>query len=111
MGLMVKVKWLSAGLVLLGLSACATTNALNLREGIKSFKEQNYRTAFVRLMPEAEKGNPDAQYAIGYMYYYGEGVVEDRKKAAIWINKAAKAGQTDAMTAAKLLWQEERHPF
>ncbi len=97
-------------LMVLCLSACSL-NTLNLREGIYDFKKQNYRSAFVRLMPEAEKGNPDAQYAIGYMYYYGEGVVEDRKKARQWIIKAAEAGQKDAITAAKLLREEKRHPY
>src|SRR3990167_8283931 len=85
-----------------GIVACSTTS-LNLREGIASFKQQNYRSAFVRLMPEAEKGHPDAQYAIGYMYYYGEGVTEDKAKAAKWIYRAAELGQKDAIAAAKLL--------
>lgn len=92
------------------LAACSM-NSLNLREGIHSFKQQNYRSAFVRLMPEAEKGNCDAQYAVGYMYYYGEGVVEDKKKAAKWINRAAVSGQKDAIIAAKLLREEARHPY
>jgi len=84
------------------LSGCATSG-LNLREGIRSFQVQDYRQAFIRLKPEAEKGQPDAEYAIGYMYYYGQGVVEDRKKAWYWITHAAKAGQTDAQQAVKIL--------
>ncbi len=110
MRFLVRLKGCIVGLSLLSLTACAMSS-LNLREGIHSFKEQNYRSAFIRLMPEAEKGNPEAQYAIGYMYYYGEGVVEDRKKAAKWINKAAAAGQTDAIVAARQLREEERHPY
>ena len=81
----------------------ACTSALNLREGIQSFKSQDYRKAFIRLKPEAEKGQPDAQYAIGYMYYYGQGVVEDRRKAWFWINMAANLGQVDALAAVKIL--------
>ncbi len=84
------------------LSGCVTSG-LNLREGIKSFQVQDYRQAFIRLKPEAEKGQPDAEYAIGYMYYYGQGVVEDRKQAWFWITRAAKAGQADAQQAAKIL--------
>lgn len=83
-------------------SGCAPS-ALNLREGIHSFKIQDYRQAFIRLKPEAEKGQPDAQYAVGYMYYYGQGVVEDRRKAWAWITRAAKAGQTDAQAAVRIL--------
>lgn len=84
------------------LSGCATSG-LNLSEGIKSFQVQDYRQAFIRLKPEAEKGQIDAEYAIGYMYYYGQGVVEDRKKAWYWITKAANAGQTDAQQAVEIL--------
>ena len=89
-------------MVLSLLSGCVT-RGYNLREGIRSFKIQNYRQAFVKLIPEAEKGQRDAEYAVGYMYYYGQGVVEDRKKAWYWINCAARAGQLDAIEAIKIL--------
>lgn len=84
------------------LAACAS-HAMNLREGINSFRLEEYRRAFIRLKPEAERGQPDAQYAVGYMYYYGKGVVEDRKKAWFWINAAANAGQPDAKVAFHML--------
>lgn len=93
--------------IIITLSAAVTlvacSSAYNLREGIESFRAQDYRKAFIRLKPEAEKGQPDAQYAVGYMYYYGQGVVEDRQKAWLWINKAASFGQPDAVVAVKLL--------
>ncbi|WP_229669324.1 tetratricopeptide repeat protein [Legionella impletisoli] len=84
------------------LTGCSFTK-MNLQEGIRSFQVQDYRSAFIRLKPEAEKGNPDAQYAVGYMYFYGQGVTEDRKKALFWIKCAAKAGQPDAIAAMKML--------
>ncbi len=88
-------------LIILSLmGGCRTTN---LREGIESFRAQDYRKAFVRLKPEAARGQPDAQYAIGYMYYYGQGVVEDRKQAWYWINQAASARQSDALAAVQIL--------
>ncbi|AHE67438.1 tetratricopeptide repeat protein [Legionella oakridgensis] len=88
--------------VLCLLNGCSISH-LNFQEGIKSFQIQDYRQAFIRLKPEAEKGQPDAQYAVGYMYYYGQGVVEDRKKALYWIKCAANAGQPDAIAALKIL--------
>jgi len=88
--------------LIITLSGCLS-NEMNLREGIRSFQVQDYRQAFIRLKPEALKGQADAQYAVGYMYYYGQGVVEDREQAWYWINCAAKAGQTDAQEAARLL--------
>lgn len=96
------IKCLLVMLLIPLLSACFWST-LNLREGISSFKSQDYRKAFIRLMPEAKKGQPDAQYAVGYMYYYGAGVVENRKKAWFWITQAAKAGQPDAVKAVEIL--------
>lgn len=78
-------------------------NRMNLHEGIQSFKAQDYRRAFILLKTEADKGQIDAQYAVGFMYYYGRGVVEDRKKGWFWINLAASKGQPQAIAAAKIL--------
>ena len=91
------------GLVLLVLMVFGCVNYSNFYQGITYFRAQNYRDAFIRLKPEAKKGQPDAQYAVGYMYYYGQGVVEDRKEAWNWITKAARAGQPDAVEAATIL--------
>ncbi|STX47828.1 Sel-1 protein [Legionella hackeliae] len=70
-------------ITILALAELACTTRSNLIEGIRSFRVQDYRQAFVRLKPEAIKGKPDAQYAVGYMYYYGQGVVENRKKSMV----------------------------
>lgn len=88
--------------LLLMLSSC-TFRQINYIDGIRSFKAQNYRQAFILLKGEAEKGQPDAQYAVGYMYYYGQGVVEDRAKACYWIKRAASLGQPDAVVAMQIL--------
>jgi TPR repeat protein len=92
---------LAAASLLIITSGCM--NHLNLKEGIESFRSQDYRRAFIRLKPEAERGQRDAQYAVGYMYYYGQGVVEDRAKAYNWIKLAAISGQPDAIKALNLL--------
>jgi len=88
-------------IVMIVTQGCTTVRQYNLQDGIRSFRVQDYRHAFIRLKPEAEKGQRDAQYAVGYMYYYGQGVVENRKKACIWISRAAKAGQPEALIAIK----------
>ena len=88
-------------LVLLNLAACI--NYTNFYEGIHDFRTEHYRDAFIRLKPEAAKGQPDAEYAIGYMYYYGQGVVQNKEQAAYWILKAKACGQPDASQAVRLL--------
>lgn len=94
-------RFLQWSFVVLILSSCVSYNSFY--EGIRCFRSQNYRAAFIKLKPEAYKGQPDAQYAIGYMYYYGQGIVEDRKKAWYWIHRAARAGQPDALQAEAIL--------
>ncbi|KTC78072.1 tetratricopeptide repeat protein [Legionella brunensis] len=98
-------------IIILVLAEFACASRSNLIEGIKSFRVQDYRQAFVRLKPEAKKGQPDAQYAVGYMYYYGQGVTENRKKAWYWINKAAQQGQRDALAALAILQQQPQNIF
>ncbi len=88
--------------ITLGLIA-GCVKQVGLNEGIAYFKAERYRSAFIKLKPEAEKGQPDAEYAIAYMYYYGLGVTEDRKHAWLWLNRAAQLGQPDAVTAVRLL--------
>lgn len=97
-----RLKWTVFICVASLLSGCIGSR-MGLSEGIRSFQVQDYRQAFIRLMPEAKVGNRDAEYAIGFMYYYGQGVIEDRKKAWYWIRCAAKAGQPDAIQAMKIL--------
>lgn len=89
-------------LTVITLSSCMT-HSYNLKSGIENFRVQNYRQSFIRLLPEAKAGQPDAQYAVGYMYYYGQGVIENRKKAFYWIERAANGGQPDAVRAIKIL--------
>lgn len=90
-------------LFILMLLEVACVYKATLSEGIECFRAKNYRQAFIHLKPEADRGQPDAEYAVGYMYYYGKGVVEDRRRAWIWIKQAAAAGQPDAIQAVKIL--------
>lgn len=91
------------------LASCMWTHGYHLHHGIESFRVQNYRESFVFLLPEAREGQPDAMYAVGFMYYYGLGVIENRKKAWYWINRAAIHGQADAVAAMHIL-RKRRSP-
>ena len=47
----------------------------------------------------AEQGYPEAQYDLGYMYYYGYGVPRDRVQAYDLFQQAAANGNEDAKRA------------
>src|ERR1700722_13565206 len=84
--------------VLCGLSACVSPTA-QLQQGKQAFYYQHYDEAFKLLLPLAEQGNPEAQYAVGYAYYYGKGVIESPEKGQYWINKSAQQGNPLAIRA------------
>ena len=89
-------------ILMLILTACASTGQI-LKRSEANFREGNYTEAFEQLRPLAEKDNADAQYAIGYMYYYGKGTEKDIIQAQKWIRHAANQGQPQAIKAMSLL--------
>lgn len=72
------------------------------------FVEKKYGQAFKALLPLAEQGDADAQYGIGYLYYYGKGIEADRNAGVRWIKQSAHQGFASAVQALKLLNVEEK---
>lgn len=59
---------------------------------------------FEQIKMAAESGDSDAQYALGYMSYYGKGgAPKDLALAKKWIGKAADQHQPQAMRALALI--------
>ena len=58
-----------------------------------------------RDLAAAEAGNPEAQFAAGWMYEAGKEVPKDFKKAAAWYEKAAGNGFAPALASLGYLYQ------
>ncbi len=86
---------------LLLLQACSTTSPT--AKGAAEFKKQDYNAAFTDLLPLAQKGDPQAQYAVAYLYYNGLGVDKDFKLAESWFQKAADQGNAKAQKALDMI--------
>ena len=84
------------------LQACSSTGT-SLKYARAEFQNQNYRGAFKNLLPLAKKGNTQAQYAIGYMYYNGLGVDKDFQMAELWLHKSADKNNMKAQQALAML--------
>lgn len=82
------------------LTACASQV---LKQSKQDFNSGNYPAAMEKLMPLAEKGDPRAEYAVGYMYYNGEGVTKNKALGEDWIDKAAAQGYVDAIKAQAII--------
>ena len=74
-----------------------------IEEGKASFLAKKYKLAYQQLLPLAEEGNSDAQYAVAYMLYYGKGVARDEIIAHDWMKKAADQGQPAAKKAVAVM--------
>jgi TPR repeat protein len=88
--------------VCLTLAACSNPQARYKRDfynAKQSFAHQNYSSAFTQIRSPAIAGNPDAQYALGYMYYNGLGTIASSTKASYWFQKAAAQGNDPAHKA------------
>jgi TPR repeat protein len=91
------------GLLTLIITACATMPTTyvqsELAQSQRYFDEGYYKKAMQQLIPLACHGNAQAQYAIGYMYYYGLGVAQDTDVGYQWMKQAADQGYQPAKDA------------
>ncbi|OGT43755.1 MAG: hypothetical protein A3F13_08440 [Gammaproteobacteria bacterium RIFCSPHIGHO2_12_FULL_40_19] len=62
-----------------------------------------YGCSITKIQQAAENGSADAQYALGYMYYYGIGTAKDRETGELWIQRSAAQGQPLAKKAWSLI--------
>ncbi len=86
------------------LLACASARmAEEVQYGKVAFDCGNFKRAFILLLPLAVKCSPEAQYAVGYMYYYGLGVEAHKESGLFWINQAAKQMYRPAIKALQLI--------
>lgn len=76
--------------------------AEELQLGRVIYQTGDYRAAMRQLLPLAVECNAEAQYAVGYMYYYGYGVAADSEVGLFWIAESAKQGYMPAIKALKL---------
>ncbi|HLB41291.1 MAG TPA: sel1 repeat family protein [Gammaproteobacteria bacterium] len=98
-------KWLLILFLLSMVSACTSSLVITseLQQGKRYFEAGYYKRAMHDLLPLAVNGNAEAQYAVGYMYYYGNGVAQNTDTGHFWIKRAANQHYTPAIKALKLI--------
>lgn len=73
-------------------------------EAAAAAQRGDYVVAYCFWRPLAERGDAEAQYALGWMYHNGYGLVSDDRAAKAWWEKAAAQGHTDAMFSLGTLY-------
>ncbi len=73
------------------------------KKGIQYLSSYDYKHAFVCFLEAANKNYSNAQFELANMLYEGNGISTDKSQALNWYEKAAKAGNTDALKKLKEL--------
>ena len=74
-------------------------------EAYDAYERKDYTTAFRLWKKAADKGNVDAQFYLGEMYFYGHGVDQSDSEAFSWYRRAAEQG--DSFAQYYLGWMYE----
>ena len=83
-------------LLLLVLLLAAPSFANEFEEALDAIHETDYDKALNKLMPLALQGHPAAQYNLGVMHEWGNGVPQNNVKALKWYRLSAEQSHKDA---------------
>ncbi len=71
--------------------------SLTPQDGYKLYNERKFKEAYEALYDAAAyENNSEAQYFIGMMYFYGDGVQKSKEEAMKWWKKATRNGHLDS---------------
>ena len=70
--------------------------AADFEKGLRAYNKGDYKAALRQFRPLAEEGHAEAQFNLGVMHYYGEGIPKDDGQAVFWYRKAAEQGVAEA---------------
>ena len=90
---------LAASLLVCGSSLFAQTPVNKENNPVSMLQKQ-----FVKTYRLAEQGVPEAQYAVGMMYYSGQQVPRDIDSAVLWLTKAARQDELNAQYLLSLIY-------
>lgn len=76
--------------------------------GKQMFQDGYYKRALQQLLPLAAEGSMEAQYAVGYMYYYGLGGPQDTESGYFWIKRSAEQNYQPAINALVIVEKDKR---
>lgn len=91
-------------LVLALVVALAAPVRAGVVQGMVAYYLGDYTTALREFRPLADHGNAQAQYYLGAMYHFGQGVAQDYAEALRWYRLAVAQGNADAQSNLGLMY-------
>ena len=81
------------------------SESADYQKGLDAANSGDFATALREWKPLAEQGHAVAQYNLGLMYRYGDGVSQNNKTATKWFRVAAEQGYADAQYSLGLTYR------
>ncbi|MDD3148106.1 MAG: tetratricopeptide repeat protein [Candidatus Riflebacteria bacterium] len=85
-------------------SGCCSRK-VSLEEAGKAYQAGDFAKAAAIFAPAAEKGDPEAQVNLAFMYYCGMHVEKNHKLAAEWYLKAAEQNNANAQFSLGTMYE------
>jgi TPR repeat protein len=76
-------------LLFFGFSAVSSADT---KKAAEAFLHRDYQESYKQLIPDAENGDPGAQWGLGLLYGMGRGVPQNNQTSFYWYKKAAEQG-------------------
>lgn len=100
--------WLCCLLAVLVGCASTPTQEDPMAMARSAYQAGDYQEAASLLMPLAQQGNAEAQYALGYQFFYGLGVKRDKTQGYFWMQQSAIQGYAPAREALTRLTDDTK---
>ena len=97
------MKWLLLAAVTFLLFAAPAR--ADYKEGLAALQRGDYAAAHGEFLQSAKEGHASAQYSLGFLYDYGEGVQQNHSEAAKWYRKAAEQGLARAQFSLGIMYE------
>jgi TPR repeat protein len=92
-----KGKWNNTSSIAANTTSSAIDNGnIELKKGFTALDVKNYSEAHKWFKIAAEKGNKDAFFQIGVLYFYGNGVTQSNQESLKWFQQSLNKGNSSA---------------
>ena len=93
-------------ILIISIGSVKVSEGADFQDGMWAYTMKDYATALRELKPLAEQGHPQAQYYVGAMYAFGNGVQKDHVFAHMWADIALKNGNQRGKTIISIVEKE-----
>src|SRR5262245_61672485 len=81
-----------------------------VEEALKAYNNHDWPTALKEIQQPVQQADPEAEFILGRMYYYGEGVPKDFAKANQFMLASAKQNYFKAQSFLGIMYMQQNDP-